>query len=90
MSEKQVMISVFTKPWKMPLPQLGQFISGFGLDGIELPVRPGFQVEPDNVAAGLPEAAKQLAEFGVRIMSIAGPVDEPTIAACAEAGGQAP
>jgi sugar phosphate isomerase/epimerase len=57
-----------------------------GFDGVELPVRPGFQVEPENVTAGLPEAARILGDAGVRIVSIAGPTDEPAIAACAEAG----
>jgi len=86
MAENGITYTVFTKRWKMPLPELGQFVHGLGFDGIELPVRPGFQVEPENVAAGLPEAAKVLADFGVRIASIAGPTDEPTIAACAQAG----
>ncbi len=80
-----VRFSVFTKPWKMPLPELGAHVHRLGFDGIELPVRPGFQVEPDAVAA-LPQAARVLAEHGVSIFSIAGPTDERTIAACAEAG----
>jgi sugar phosphate isomerase/epimerase len=78
--------SVFTKPWKMPLPELGQFISRLGFDGIELPVRPGFQVEPSKVASDLPVAARLLADFGVQIVSIAGPANEATMAACAAAG----
>ncbi len=78
--------SVFTKPWKMPLPELGRFVAGLGVDGIELPVRPGFQVLPENVRRDLPRAARLLAGYGVRILSVAGPTDEPTIAACAEAG----
>ncbi len=85
-STKQIELSVFTKPWKMPLPELGAFVARLGFDAIELPVRPGFQVEPDRVGAGLPVAARQLADFGVRIASISGPLDEPTLAACAETG----
>ena len=81
-----IAFSVFTKPWKtQSLPWLGKFVSDLGFDGIELPVRPGYQVEPDNVAT-LSEAARQLGEFGVKIFSVAGPTDEATIAACAEAG----
>jgi sugar phosphate isomerase/epimerase len=81
-----ITFSVFTKPWKtLPLPQLGQLVSGLGFDGIELPVRPGFQIEPEDVAS-LPRAAETLAEYGVSIFSVAGPSDEATIAACAEAG----
>ena len=85
MSGSRIEFSVFTKPWKMPLPELGKLVSGLGFDGIELPVRPGYQVEPEHVA-DLPEAAKRLADFGVKILSISGPRDERTIAACAEAG----
>jgi sugar phosphate isomerase/epimerase len=78
--------SVFTKSWKMPLPELGRFIKGLGFDGIELPVRPGFQVEPEKAGKDLPAAAKVLADFGVRIVSVAGSTDERTIAACGAAG----
>jgi sugar phosphate isomerase/epimerase len=86
MSSANVTFSVFTKPWKMPLPQLAPFVKKLGFDGIELPVRPGFQVEPENVARGLPEAARILADYGLTIQSVAGPTDEATIAACGELG----
>jgi len=79
--------SVFTKPWKtLSLRELGKLVKGLGFDGIELPVRPGFQVEPGKVGKDLPAAAKQLAGMGLKIHSVAGPTDEATIAACAEAG----
>lgn len=78
--------SVFAKPWKMPIGELGAFVKGLGFDAIELPVRPGYQVPPEEVGPGLPRAARQLADCGVAIASIAGPTDEVTIAACAEAG----
>ena len=79
--------TVFTKSWKtMPLDELGGFVASLGFDGVELPVRPGFQVTPGNVAKGLPEAAKILGDHGVKIGTIAGPTDEATVAACAEAG----
>jgi sugar phosphate isomerase/epimerase len=81
----QIRWSVFTKPWRMPLPELGAYVRELGFDGIELPVRPGYQVEPETVA-DLPKAARQLARYGVTIESVAGPTDEATIVACAEAG----
>ena len=85
MTTSGVSYSVFTKPWKaLSLQQLGEFVAGLGFDGIELPVRPGYQVEPEQVG-DLPKAARQLAEFGVKILSVAGPTDEATIAACAAA-----
>jgi sugar phosphate isomerase/epimerase len=85
-SNTQIQYSVFTKPWKLPLPELGKLVKGWGFDGIELPVRPGYQVLPENVRRDLPRAVKQLARDGLEIFSIAGPTDETTIAACAEAG----
>ena len=81
-----VTFTVFTKPWTMPLRQLGPFVKSLGFDGVELPVRPGFQVEPEQIARGLPEAVRLLAECGLAVSSIAGPTTEEAIAACAEAG----
>ena len=86
MSTAEIVLGVFTKPWKMPLPELAAHVKRLGFDAIELPVRPGFQVEPDKVAEDLPQAAKQFADHDVAIASIAGPTDERTIAACADAG----
>lgn len=83
--ESPVTFSVFTKPWKMPIPELARFVRSLGFDGIELPVRPGYPVLPENVLRDLPRAAREMAEHGLTIYSIAGPADEPTIAACAEA-----
>ncbi|MBN1878090.1 MAG: sugar phosphate isomerase/epimerase [Anaerolineae bacterium] len=81
-----IRFSVFTKPWPtLPLPQLAAWVHGLGFDGIEFPVRPGYQVEPERVQ-DLPRAAEVLAEAGVKIFSVAGPADEATIAACAGAG----
>ncbi len=78
--------TVFSKPWKGPLAEMAQTVSKMGFEGVELPVRPGFQVEPANIARDLPEAAGVLADHGLKIGSVAGPTDEPTIAACASAG----
>ncbi|MCX7012196.1 MAG: sugar phosphate isomerase/epimerase [Candidatus Sumerlaeota bacterium] len=86
MAANKIVYSVFTKPWKAPIPELGRFVHGLGFDGIELPVRPGFQVEPESIARDLPVAVRQLADCGVKILSVAGPTDEATIAACGETG----
>lgn len=87
MSRMKVRYTVFTKPWKdRPLGELFAFVKALGFDGVELPVRPGFQVEPDGIEKGLAEAAKVASDNGLRIGSIAGPTDEKTIAACAAAG----
>ncbi|NQU76383.1 MAG: TIM barrel protein [Planctomycetes bacterium] len=86
MSSGKVSFTIFTKPWTIPLGQLGKMVKGMGFDGVELPVRPNYQVEPANIAKGLPEAARILANEGIKIGSIGGPTDEATIAACGEAG----
>jgi sugar phosphate isomerase/epimerase len=86
MGTTNVTFTVFTKPWKTPLPELGTFIKKLGFDGIELPVHPGYQVTPENVSTGLREATRILADCGLTINSVAGPTDEATIAACAEVG----
>ena len=54
MDQHRVSFSVFTKPWKMPLPDLARFVHRLGFEGIELPVRPGYQVLPENVGSDLP------------------------------------
>lgn len=78
--------SVFTKPWKdLTVPRLGRLATSMGFDGVELPVRPGFQVTPDRIGADLPEAARVLGEEGVTVSSIASSPDEAVFAACAEA-----
>ncbi len=81
-----VLFTVFTKPWKFALPELAKFVAELGFDGVELPVRPGYPVTPENVTTELPNAVRILAEQNLKIASIAGPTDEKTIAACAEAG----
>jgi sugar phosphate isomerase/epimerase len=86
MAADQVTFSVFTKPWKVPLDELGELVARLGFAAIEMPVRPGYPVEPADAAKGLPAAAKTLAKHGVKIDSVAGPADEATIGACAEAG----
>ena len=83
----EIQYSVFTKPWQdLTLPALGELVRELGFDGIEFPVRPGYQVEPENILRDLPAAARKLADQGVQICSVAGPTDEATIVACGEAG----
>lgn len=80
-------ITVFTKPWAAKgLESLADFIREIGLDGVELPVRPGYQVTPETVGAGLPRAAKVFRDRGLQITSIAASADKTMIAAAGEAG----
>jgi sugar phosphate isomerase/epimerase len=87
MPHKKPRFTVFTKPWPdLTLAELGKLAKGLGFDSVELPIRPNFQVTPENVRYGLPEATRILGDCGLAIGSIAGPVDEPTIASCGECG----
>lgn len=79
-------ITVFTKPWTEPIGPLADKLAALGFDGVELAVRPGYQVEPDNVGRGLPDAVRALSAAGLATPSIASGYDEATIAACGEAG----
>ncbi|MCY4374393.1 MAG: TIM barrel protein [Spirochaetaceae bacterium] len=82
-----VAFSVFTKHWRsVPLGRLGDLVRSMGFEGVELPVRPGFQVEPERAHRALPAAARQLADAGVTIRSVAATVDEAMIMACADTG----
>lgn len=83
----KVRFSVFTKPWKTEtIEQLGEFISGLGFDGIEFPLRSGYQVEPANAVTDLPKLVKRLEPFGLQVFSVASSLQESVFAGCAEAG----
>ena len=81
-----ITFTVFTKPWRMPLPELAHFVRAVGFDGVELPVRPGYPVTPENVGTALPEAVKIFADQGLTIGSVAGGTDDATLAACGACG----
>lgn len=87
MSDKKILFSVFTKPWKnLSINELAKFVSDLGFDGIEFPLRDGFQVKPANAEKGLPQLAKQLEDYGLKITSVASETEENIFAACARAG----
>ena len=82
-----VSFSAFTKPWPhKSVAELGAFVKNMGFDGIELPIRSGYQVELEGIAAELPRAAAELTGMGVQITSVAAEPDEVTIATCGDAG----
>ncbi|PZE22319.1 sugar phosphate isomerase/epimerase family protein [Paenibacillus xerothermodurans] len=86
MSSSTISFSVFTKPWKTKsVWQLAQFVKGMGFDGIEFPLREGYQLEPAQ-AEKLPQLVAQFADHGLKIFSVASGTDEHIFAACAEAG----
>ena len=78
---------VFIKKWRgTPLADVAKLVKGLGFDGVELPVREGFWVEPKSISTQLPEAVKVLAGHGLKIGAVAGEEDEPTIAALGDNG----
>ena len=79
--------TVFTKPWqRQNLDELSELVTGLGFDGVELPVRDGYQVTPDTIGSELPKAAAALGAHGLKIGSVATEVNERSIAACGDAG----
>ncbi len=81
-----ITVTVFSKPWFDPIEVLAEKIASLGLDGVELPIRPGYQVEPSNVAEALPRAVAVLGRSGLKILSAAAPLDDATIRACGDCG----
>jgi len=81
-----VSLSVFSKPWTDPIEAVGDRLAKLGMQGVELPVRPGYQVTPETVRETLPAAVASLKSRGLTIYSVAAPLEENVIRACGEAG----
>ncbi len=83
-------LALFVKPWKiLPLPELAAHVRSLGFDLIELPIRPDFQVEPENIERDLPAAVNLLADHGIRVLNVTAANtldDERLYSACAAAG----
>ena len=91
---------VFTKPWRnLSLEELGAFVKEMGFDGVEYPLRDGYQVQPSDGAKGIRRLVDVLGQFGVTVESMAGEiqvkfaddnkvakVNEELFAGCGEAG----
>jgi sugar phosphate isomerase/epimerase len=87
MSNSALEFAVFTKPWpKESIKGLAELVAGLGFTGAEIPVRPGFQVTPDNAGKTLTKLVSVFADHGLTVVSIASSLDEPIFAACAAAG----
>jgi sugar phosphate isomerase/epimerase len=66
----------FTKTLReLDVKGLVAFCKEVGLDGVDLAVRPGYPVHPENVAAALPAAAKAFADAGLVIGLVSTPTD---------------
>lgn len=87
MSNSALEFAVFTKPWpKESIKGLAQLVAELGFTGAEVPVRPGFQVTPDNAGKMLTELVSVFGDHGLKVVSIASSLEEPVFAACAAAG----
>jgi sugar phosphate isomerase/epimerase len=87
MNNAALKFDVFTKPWPTePISDLAKLVAGLGFDGAEVPVRPGFQVTPDNAGTMLPELVSVFGDHGLEVVSVASSLEEPIFAACAAAG----
>jgi len=86
MSEKDIKFTVFTKPWRMPVKELAGYVKSLGFDGVELPIREGYQVVPEEIEK-LKDVVKIFADYGLTVPSIAplGKIDERVLSACREA-----
>jgi sugar phosphate isomerase/epimerase len=77
----------------LSVPEAGKVIKSLGLDGVDLTVRPGGHVLPENAAADLPRAVRELKELGLGvpmlttgIVDAADPGAEAIMAAARELG----
>lgn len=79
--------SVFTKPWAdLSADALGGLVRRLGSTSVELPVRPGCAVEPEEAADTLSPYAEGLSAHGVRISSVAADPTDSVLAGCRSAG----
>ncbi|MCL2319319.1 MAG: sugar phosphate isomerase/epimerase [Treponema sp.] len=80
-------LTVFTKPWKEDsLEALADRVARLGFQGIELPVRDGYQVNPGNYRETLGKAVAVFAKRNVAITSVAGPIEANMVRAMGQSG----
>ncbi len=87
MGDHAVRFSVFTKPWpKTPLGAMAKTVRKLGFDGLEFPLRTGYQIEPETAEEELPKLVATCADFGLEVFSVASSLEEYVFAGCAAAG----
>ena len=71
-------VCVFSKhlQW-LDFREMAKFAREAGFDGIDLTVRPGGHVEPENAANDLPEAVKIIREEGLEVPMMTSSVNDP-------------
>jgi sugar phosphate isomerase/epimerase len=81
-----IKLAVFTKPWTDAIEAVADRMVTLGVQAIELPVRPGYQVTPETARAAMPAVMRILEGRGLSICSVAGPLDDDIIIACGDNG----
>jgi sugar phosphate isomerase/epimerase len=81
-----IKLGVFTKPWNDAIEAVADRMVALGVDAIELPIRPGYQVTPETVKTALRQVVEMLAGRGLAICSVAAPLDDAIISACGDSG----
>jgi sugar phosphate isomerase/epimerase len=81
-----IKLAVFTKPWTDAIEAVADRMVALGVQAIELPVRPGYQVTPETARAVMPSVVRILEGRGLSICSVAGPLDDDIIIACGDNG----
>jgi len=81
-----IKLAVFTKPWTDAIEAVADRMVTLGVQAIELPVRPGYQVTPETARAAMPAVVRTLEGRGLSICSVAGPLDDDIIIACGDNG----
>jgi len=86
-------VGAFTKSFQdWPIPKVCEQFAKLGLDGLDLTVRPGGHIEPENAVAELPGAVAAAEAAGVRVLFLttgitdAGPQADRLIGAAADNG----
>jgi len=80
-------LSIFTKHWNnKPLETLAELTASLGFDGIEFPLREGYQLNPSKPETELPRLVNMLKPYNLKVCSIAADTTEAVFAGCAAAG----
>lgn len=65
------------------MDDLAEHLKNIGFDGIEFPLREGYQVEPAHAVRDLPALVNRLDDLGIRVTSVASGLQESIFEACA-------
>ncbi len=86
-------VCVYTEHFQsLPVPEVCKIFRTMGVNGLDLTVRPGGHVDPEDVKVGLPKAVKAARDHGLEVMMLTTAITEPdriaeeTFAACQQAG----